>query len=42
VQRVAPARWLEWLRAAGLDPEPAADAASPLLMLEARRGSSGT
>lgn len=42
VQRVAPSRWLEWLRAAGLDPEPAAEAAAPLLLLEARRGLSGT
>jgi ubiquinone/menaquinone biosynthesis C-methylase UbiE len=42
VQRVAPARWLEWLRAAGLDPEAPAESGAPLLMLEARRGSSGT
>ena len=42
IQRVAPARWLEWLLAAGLDPEPAAETASPLLMLEAHRRSSGT
>ena len=42
VQRVAPARWLEWLRAAGLDPEPVAEAASPLLLLQSRRGASAT
>ena len=41
VQRVSPSRWLDWLRAAGLEPEPAAEAASPLLMLEARRDSPG-
>ena len=38
VQRVAPSLWLEWLRSAELEPEPAAEPDSPLLMLEARRG----
>lgn len=41
VQRVAPARWQEWLRAAGFEAQPAGECGPPLLMLEACRTSSG-